>query len=231
MTARDSPPTTSSSASSCASIPRSACRAIRAAACTASSAPQDVDRRQGDQDVSGIKVVDPDTVTFTTNTPNALLPYNLSELSIVQKASVSADPASIEIGKSQYWNTPNDASGKGGVQGTGPFIVSAYSAGQSMEVRRNDNYWRGKPFLDKIIRREFKDTATALLAFDAGQVDVTYVTADDVERENTEHDRHRPAGPVGRRPRHRPQPDDAQGLRQTRGSARRSSRPSTGSRS
>src|SRR4029077_2207166 len=64
------------------------------------------------------------------------------------------------------------------------FIVSAYSAGQSMEVRRNDNYWRSKPFLDNIVRQEFKDTATALLAFDAGQVDVTYITADDVERES-----------------------------------------------
>ena len=40
-----------------------------------------------------------------------------------------------------------------------------------MELTRNDNYWRAKPKLDKIIRREFKDTTTALLAFEAGEVD------------------------------------------------------------
>ena len=60
--------------------------------------------------------------------------------------------------------------------------MTAYSAGQSMELQRNDNYWRGKPLLDKIVRREFKDTTTALLAFEAGEVDDTYITADEVER-------------------------------------------------
>jgi peptide/nickel transport system substrate-binding protein len=136
-------------------------------------------------EMSGIKVVDPNTVSMTTATPSALLPYLVQDLFIVQKASVGAIPVD-QVGKSQYWNTPNDASGKGGVQGTGPFIVSAYSAGQSMEVRRNDNYWRSKPFLDNIIRQEFKDTATALLAFDAGQVDVTYVQpGEDAKREAT----------------------------------------------
>jgi peptide/nickel transport system substrate-binding protein len=80
-----------------------------------------------------------------------------------------------EIGKSQYWSSPNDESGKGGVQGTGPFMVTAYSAGQSMAVSRNDHYWRSKPFLDKIIRKEFKDTDTALLAFEKGEIDQTYI--------------------------------------------------------
>jgi peptide/nickel transport system substrate-binding protein len=37
--------------------------------------------------------------------------------------------------------------------------------------------------LDKLIRREFKDPATALLAFDKGEIDFAYVTADEVERE------------------------------------------------
>jgi peptide/nickel transport system substrate-binding protein len=134
--------------------------------------------------ISGINVVDPLTLTITTTSPDALIPDEVQYLFIIQKASVSAIPVD-QIGKSQYWNTPNDANGKGGVQGTGPFIVDAYSAGQSMEVRRNDTYWRSKPFLDKIVRREFKDTATALLAFEAGQVDMTFVEAADVPKEQS----------------------------------------------
>ncbi|MFN8567444.1 MAG: ABC transporter substrate-binding protein [Kouleothrix sp.] len=44
------------------------------------------------------------------------------------------------------------------------------------------DYLRGAPLLDKLIRREFKDPATALLAFDKGEIDFTYLTADEVER-------------------------------------------------
>ena len=45
------------------------------------------------------------------------------------------------------------------------------------------NYWRGAPKLDKLIRREFQDPSAALLAFDNGEVDFTYLTADEVDRE------------------------------------------------
>jgi peptide/nickel transport system substrate-binding protein len=94
---------------------------------------------------------------------------------IVQKSSLESIPRG-EIQKSEYWKTPGQAIG------TGPFKVSGYSAGQSMELSRHDDYWRSRPFLDKVIRRAFKDTTTALLAFEQGEVDYTYLTADEVER-------------------------------------------------
>jgi peptide/nickel transport system substrate-binding protein len=128
------------------------------------------------QDLVGVQAPDPLTVTITTDTPSALIPYLVQDLFILQKASVGAIPRD-QLAKTPYWSTP------GKVVGTGPFTVTGYSAGQSMEVSRNDNYWRGKPHLDKIIRKEFKDTGTALLAFDKGEVDVTYVTSDEVQRE------------------------------------------------
>ena len=67
--------------------------------------------------------------------------------------------------------------------GTGPFMLTGYKQGQFMELSRYDNYWKGKPLLDKILRKEYKDPATALLAFDKGEVDLTYLTADEVKRE------------------------------------------------
>lgn len=125
-------------------------------------------------DLTGVQAPDPGTVTITTTEPNALLPNNVMDLFILQKSSLQGiDPATME--KNDYFRTPGKAIG------TGPFIVSAYSAGQSMELKRNDKYWRAKPHLDKIIRREFKDTASALIAFEAGEVDYTYVTADELE--------------------------------------------------
>jgi peptide/nickel transport system substrate-binding protein len=126
-------------------------------------------------DLTGVQAPDPQTVTIETTVPNSLLPYNIMDLFILQKSSLKdIDPSTME--KNDYFRTPGKAIG------TGPFIESAYSAGQSMELKRNDNYWRAKPKLEKIIRREFKDTTSALLAFEAGEVDYTYVTADEVQR-------------------------------------------------
>lgn len=130
------------------------------------------------KDLVGVKAPDPLTVTIETKAPNALLPYNVMDLFILQKASVEPIPRET-IEKNDYFRTPGKAIG------TGPFKVAAYSAGQSMELARNDDYWRAKPYLDKIIRREFKDTASALIAFETGEVDYTYVTADEVEQAST----------------------------------------------
>ncbi|MEP6637763.1 MAG: ABC transporter substrate-binding protein [Chloroflexota bacterium] len=129
-------------------------------------------------DLTGVQAPDPGTVTITTTQPNSLLPFNVMDLFILQQSSLKGiDPATME--KNAYFRTPGKAIG------TGPFIESAYSAGQSMELKRNDNYWRAKPHLDKIIRREFKDPASALIAFEAGEVDYTYVTADELEHANS----------------------------------------------
>jgi peptide/nickel transport system substrate-binding protein len=128
-------------------------------------------------ELSGVQAPDPLTVTIETNEPNSLLPYNIMDLFILQKSSLEGiAPETME--KNDYFRTVGKA------VGTGPFKVAAYSAGQSMELARNDTYWRSKPLLDKIIRREFKDTASALIAFETGEVDYTYVTADEVERAN-----------------------------------------------
>ena len=77
--------------------------------------------------------------------------------------------------EAEYWKTSQI--------GTGPFKWTTYTAGQSTELTAFDNYWRGKPKLDEIIRRHFPDPAAALLAFDAGEIHMTYITADEVERE------------------------------------------------
>ena len=129
-------------------------------------------------DLSGVQAPDANTITITTTQPNALLPYNVMDLFIVQKASVGAIPID-QLAKSPYWSTP------GQVVGTGPFKVTGYVQGQSMTLSAFADYWRGKPLLDTIIRREFKDATTANLAFDRGEVDYTYLTGDQIQREST----------------------------------------------
>ena len=60
---------------------------------------------------------------------------------------------------------------------------SEYVPGQSTTLVKFPNYWRGEPKLDRIIRRHFADPASALIAFDAGEIHMTYITADEVQRE------------------------------------------------
>ncbi len=65
------------------------------------------------------------------------------------------------------------------VVGTGPFILSEYERGQYIKYVRNDDYWRGKPYLDGIELRILPQPETQLLAFKAGEVHTLGVQARD----------------------------------------------------
>ena len=124
-------------------------------------------------EVTGVKVVDPLTVEITTTAPSANLIDGFAETWMVPKHSLGLVPTA-EHKTTDWWTTK--------AIGTGPFKWKTYTPGQSIELERFDDYWRGAPKLDGIIRRQFKDPATALLAFEAGEIDFTYVTGDEVAR-------------------------------------------------
>ena len=113
-------------------------------------------------EVTGVKVVDDNTISFTFVNPNSLFPTSISELFILPEHTVGKIPVE-SMKEDEYWKTSQI--------GTGPFKWTKYTAGQSTELTAFDNYWRGKPKLDEIIRRQFPDPAAALLAFDAGEID------------------------------------------------------------
>jgi peptide/nickel transport system substrate-binding protein len=130
----------------------------------------------GDADtISGLVAVDDTTLEITTDGPTAPLLDVLAETWILHKASMQDIPRD-QIDNTEYWRTAPI--------GTGPFQFTEYVEGQYIETVRFDDYWRGAPKLDRLIRREFRDPATSLLAFDAGEIDFTYLTADEVERES-----------------------------------------------
>jgi peptide/nickel transport system substrate-binding protein len=47
-----------------------------------------------------------------------------------------------------------------------------------MELVPNEDYWDGKPKLDKLVNRYFADETAAVLALESGDIDFTYVSAD-----------------------------------------------------
>ena len=125
-------------------------------------------------EITGVKVVDPLTIALTFTAPNPLFPINISELFILPKHAVGEIPLD-QLKTSDYWATKQI--------GTGPFKWDKYTPGQSIELVPFDNYWRGKPKLERIIRREFQDLSAGILAFDNGDIDFIYITADEVARE------------------------------------------------
>src|SRR5579884_3905614 len=61
--------------------------------------------------------------------------------------------------------------------GTGPFKFVEMKQNESIKLVRNENYWKkGLPYLDGIELPIIRNRATAVLAFVAGKVDMTFPT-------------------------------------------------------
>ncbi|MGD9803265.1 MAG: ABC transporter substrate-binding protein [Hyphomicrobiaceae bacterium] len=59
--------------------------------------------------------------------------------------------------------------------GTGPFKVADFNANIAIRLVRNLDYWKkGRPYLDAIEYKVITNRATAMLAFQAGDIDLTF---------------------------------------------------------
>src|SRR5215469_333949 len=70
----------------------------------------------------------------------------------------------------------------GNVMGTGPFHVVDWQAGKKLTVAANEQYWRGRPFLDEIeieMGRSFRDQMTA---FELRKADLIEVAPEQTHR-------------------------------------------------
>ena len=65
-------------------------------------------------------------------------------------------------------------------QGTGPFKFVSYTAGESLEVEKNENYWKENcPYLDAVTFKIVTDADTAILQLNSGTLDIyQYLTSD-----------------------------------------------------
>lgn len=65
------------------------------------------------------------------------------------------------------------------VTGTGPFRLLEWNTGQQLTLVANDDYWGGRPHLDRIVFRIIPQSHTAFEALRAGEVDLTSVQPED----------------------------------------------------
>ena len=69
------------------------------------------------------------------------------------------------------------------VVGNGPYVLDRRERGKSISLRRNENYWREKPYIDSVLFRVIADDNVAWNALKRGDVHVTRVNNDTWARE------------------------------------------------
>jgi len=123
--------------------------------------------------VTGINVVDPTTIEITTDAPQASLLNSLAQTWILPQHAL-ADIAPDVLVTSDWWKTTPI--------GSGPFKFVRQEPDQFIELERFAEYFRGTPKLERIINRIYKESGSALLALENGEIDFTYVAQDEAPR-------------------------------------------------
>jgi len=108
--------------------------------------------------IDTIEAVDKATVRVTTKQPDVSTLVNIASFS----AAVLAPEVVEKAGK---FGSPETA------VGTGAFMLTDMTQGQSATVVRNPDYWKkGLPYLDSVKSQWFADQNTAYAAFTSGQI-------------------------------------------------------------
>ena len=72
--------------------------------------------------------------------------------------------------------------GDGKIIGTGPFTIVQWTTGQRLNLKANDVYWGGRPFLDSVDVEFNKNDRDQMMALDLGKADVVQVAPENIHR-------------------------------------------------
>ena len=123
-------------------------------------------------DVTEVRTPDPATAVLVLAKPNAGLLDTLTRLMMLPKHALDPLPRD-GLDHNPWWSkTP---------VGTGPFSFVRYETDQFVELKANPGYRRGRPKLDGLLNRYFKNTAGAVAALRAGEIQFSYVEADEAQ--------------------------------------------------
>jgi peptide/nickel transport system substrate-binding protein len=111
------------------------------------------------QDVTSMDVVDDYTLKLTFSKYSAL------NLITITYAVPMYSPTAIENAPSEDYYLTHEA-------GTGPYTVVDYQAGSSLTMKRFDDYWGTKPYLDEIMEMAIMDPTVATLTMVKGDADI-----------------------------------------------------------
>ncbi|MFQ5611223.1 MAG: peptide ABC transporter substrate-binding protein [Anaerolineae bacterium] len=117
-------------------------------------------------EVEGVQVVDDYTLQITIDAPR---PYFLAKMTY--PTAYVLDQENIERGGRTWTDQPN---------GTGPYKLEEFEFGQGIVLTKNEDYYRDpQPQIDRI---NFILTGGAMIGYENGDVDMTPVGINDIER-------------------------------------------------
>ncbi len=108
--------------------------------------------------IKQLEVVDPYTIRFHTATPYPLMPSDMTQVMIINKAFKTASTEDFNSGKAAI--------------GTGPYKLVKYTKGDRIELVRFDGYWGGKTPWEHVTMKLLTQDAARAAALLSGDVQV-----------------------------------------------------------
>jgi ABC-type transport system substrate-binding protein len=127
-------------------------------------------------DITGVTVIDPETVKIQTRVPNVYLAGNLSRIEMMSHADIEKHAGDADKGDGYFGEHAN---------GTGPYAFVSWSRGAQIELRRNTAWWGTFPkgAFDRVIDRFVGDGASRARGLEGGEFDLAnFVPRDDALR-------------------------------------------------
>jgi len=120
-------------------------------------------------DLSGVEAVDDYTVNIKTTKPYAFLEAQLCQavMCIVNEKAIT------EMGE--------DAHGRAPV-GTGPYMVADWTAGESITLERNENYWGEPAKLKTVVLKIMTEGTSRTINLETGDIDLCRLQTTDIDR-------------------------------------------------
>lgn len=109
--------------------------------------------------IGEVKAVDEYTVDFILKQPDPVLLTKLAGY-----GAMIVPPKYIQEQGEEHFNTHP--------VGTGPFKFERYQPKVNVTLTRNDDYWGGKPKLDKVVYRFISEPGTQVAELQAGRIDI-----------------------------------------------------------
>jgi ABC-type oligopeptide transport system substrate-binding subunit len=124
----------------------------------------------------GVKAMDDRTLVVTFKGP-----FGYWEFVAATQVTYPSDRKQIDKDPDNWWTKPE------GHNGNGPFKIKSIDPGKKIVLLPHENYWRGKPKLDRIELMYYADAKTALDAYRKGDIDLlANVAPDDLAAINTD---------------------------------------------
>ena len=138
--------------------------------------------------VAGVEeytVVDKLTLKFTLTAPYSNFPYVLA-FTPGMIPSPTAVKAACKIGQADEVKAAKDCSFNLNPVGAGPYMIDKFLAKESITLKRNPNYWGGKPHLDTIKFVTVGSAQTVLEGLQSGTLQMGYMREPEPGKKATE---------------------------------------------